>query len=76
MRNRAASTGSVMISARRDSSVRDNEDLNRTMLFQVCCFVISFLLGRKLFRSTIEMFVKKIFYLAVLTLLRLPGGLK
>ncbi|XP_011499626.1 PREDICTED: TBC1 domain family member 1 [Ceratosolen solmsi marchali] len=34
MRNRAASTGSVMMS-RRDSSVKENEDLNRTMLFQV-----------------------------------------
>lgn len=34
MRNRAASTGSVMM-ARRDSSVKENEDLNRTMLFQV-----------------------------------------
>ncbi|XP_058793503.1 TBC1 domain family member 1 isoform X2 [Phymastichus coffea] len=34
MRNRAASIGSAMIT-RRDSSVRDNEDLNRTMLFQV-----------------------------------------
>ncbi|XP_014210868.1 TBC1 domain family member 4 isoform X2 [Copidosoma floridanum] len=33
MRNRAASTGSVMMT-RRDSA-KDNEDLNRTMLFQV-----------------------------------------
>ncbi|OXU18060.1 hypothetical protein TSAR_005564, partial [Trichomalopsis sarcophagae] len=34
MRNRAASTGSVMLT-RRDSSLKENEDLNRTMLFQV-----------------------------------------
>ncbi|XP_014231210.1 TBC1 domain family member 1 isoform X1 [Trichogramma pretiosum] len=39
-RNRAASTGNVMMMStaaqqRRDSSVRENEDLNRTMLFQV-----------------------------------------
>lgn len=35
MRNRAASTGSVL-SSRRDSATKGNEDHNRTMLFQVC----------------------------------------
>lgn len=34
MRNRAASTGSVL-SGRRDSSAKGNDDHNRTMLFQV-----------------------------------------
>jgi len=34
MRNRAASTGSVL-SGRRDSAVKGNDDHNRTMLFQV-----------------------------------------
>jgi len=35
MRNRAASTGSVL-SSRRDSAAKGNDDHNRTMLFQVC----------------------------------------
>jgi len=34
MRNRAASTGSVL-SGRRDSAAKGNDDHNRTMLFQV-----------------------------------------
>lgn len=34
MRSRAASTGSVL-SGRRDSAVKGNDDHNRTMLFQV-----------------------------------------
>lgn len=34
MRNRAASTGSVL-SGRRDSAVKGNDDHNRTMVFQV-----------------------------------------
>ena len=34
MRNRAASTGSVL-SGRRDSTIKGNDDHNRTMVFQV-----------------------------------------
>lgn len=50
MRNRAASTGSVL-SGRRDSAIKGNDEHNRTMVFQVrsikqnfCIFIVLFIL--------------------------------
>lgn len=52
MRNRAASTGSVL-TARRDSTAKGGDEYNRTMLFQVCAFSEIATLIYKLYKNFI-----------------------